>query len=354
MAAKGNVCVPIQHTFDERDLLLTELQQRMTRAVLESPHYEQSLHSPHELYRTLANFFEAQQAEAEKARQIALSATDLRRVWTYCIGVVHQEQEKKTRSSKSTAAVSSEEAREELQQLVRHGPSVFLEALQQHAPYTAEGQQQISLFSLLRPAMSCILDLCYVVECRLHGPASPSAGASRLSVLHLGVACASLVSTLDRVQAVRVTAQVADEVWESHRDTFAGTAKRAGQHCSHFFHTVVFFLAGVWYVWGVLDVDHTAPLRIRAESLVRDAAAAVSSGDLPPVSSFFNTWLQGSLRGNGGAVHQQLCVEPMRTSTRHSMHDAAVAEAAIHQEAVVNDRAQTPHGEEDFWLRLAS
>lgn len=373
-----NVCVPNQHTLDERDLLLTELQQRMTRAVLESSRYDQCVRSRHELYLALADFFEAQQRQKDRAVEVSLSVTDVRRIWAFCVDIINRYQRQRAPNAME-ATNEVDEGVAELHAFLIHSPSIPLEALQQPAPCVQDSQLHrgvatpmppsqppCSLFSLVRPALSSLLDVCYAADRKLHRPASLTSSSTSLSVVSFAALCASLVPSLDRVQAVRTTAQLADDACSGHSvKTSERAEKRQGPEFA--LRTMSLFLSSVWLVWGVLDKEHSTPLRVLADSLVRDAwagstsAAATASSPSAASSSFFSLWLQRALRRDGGVVHQQLHATNVAPAGRASSGTGTDVVEAVHaalQSTAIeadSDPRQSASGEvRDFWAQLAS
>ncbi|KPI86067.1 hypothetical protein ABL78_4869 [Leptomonas seymouri] len=384
-----NVCVPAEHNLDEIELLLNELQLRMTNAVLSSTRYEQCLRSSHELYCVLAEFFESQRVEAQQAADVALSPTEVRRIWAYCFGVIELHRQQADGGSGRDADTTSN-ALDELHSFLARRPAVPLEALQQPAPTVASNERLVgklneidasssmmtrrSLFSLVRSVLPSLMELCYTVDLRLqHISSSSLPSSASLSVLSFAALTASLVPTLDRVQAVRWTAQLADDLWDAQ---VIKTADESQQRFS--FKTIVLLLAGVWWVWSTLDVEHTPVLRKLAELLVVEADAPATSNDasaqVPSMwssSSFFTLWFQDALRRNAGALHQQLYSSPIHESegvhAGHVTHKSGTAtegkwdlsgcepsgsgggEAAS---AVTEDAAKAAG--KDFWAQLAS
>ncbi|KPA84092.1 hypothetical protein ABB37_02195 [Leptomonas pyrrhocoris] len=378
-----NVCVPAQHNLNEVDLLLRELQLRMTNAVLGSPRYTQCLHDPQQLYLALAEFFEEQQQEAQQAAKVALSATDVRRIWTYCFDVVQQHRQQNSGKADDEAG-AHKESREELHGFVVRSPAVPLEALQQPAPVVSSKQSRVgevnendapsppllhcSLFSLVRPALSSLVELCYIVDCRLQpapSSSSSSPASTSLSALNFAALTASLIPTRDRVQAVQRTAQLADDLWEAQVSNAVEEETRRWFP----FKTMVVFLAGVWWVWSVLDVAHAGALRQLAELLAveadRPAPGNNASTSLPSSSAYFTVWLQNALRRNGGALHRRLYATPAHDTEDAragsiTNHSTTITEATAelsdegHEEAGTETEDAVKAADNNFWAQLAS
>ncbi|CAJ1026001.1 hypothetical protein Q4I30_004037 [Leishmania utingensis] len=353
-------CVPIQHTSDEVELLMQELQLRMRLAVEGSPRLHASLQEPHVLYTILAEFFELQLMQSQRKKDVALDVVDVRRVWAFCLAEL----------ASSLGAPSKVEAPPQtLYRFVHGAPSLPLEALQRGAPVvngnsslcapnvavassvsrtTRSGESPTSVFSIIRSGFAGLMDLAYVSDQRLQRPSSSGA----ISVVSLAAIAASLVPTLDRVQSVRLTAQIADDLVDSHTISSEGSAMPPYSRFE-----VATLLAGVWYVWGVLDTAHSTTLHSLGEHLFQQFATP-THGRIPPAPLLpsFAAWLRCALRENNGALHQQLyavarrITPPAKTGTEGV--DAVAAPPAEDQDpaAVREDVA----ADSDFWARLAS
>ncbi|KAK7195840.1 hypothetical protein NESM_000515400 [Novymonas esmeraldas] len=367
-------CVPTQHTLDEVQLLLQELQLRMTRAVEASPRLSAATQEqPHVLYEILASFFDAQLAQAQQTRALAIDMADVRRVWAFCLREL----------ALSPLPAHGGEGR--LAAWLRSAPSLPLSALQRGAPVVcapssaavpppsaqSDGGGLTSVFSLVRHGFAALMDAAYVVDQRLQRPTSSGA----VAVVSLAALAASRVVALDRVQAVRLSAELADGVTGA-TVTYADGADGPPYAMAD----VAALLAGVWHTWGVLDVVHRPGLQSLSEQLVHTYAPPLSGGSAeadgwaaaaatssPPLS--FVVWLQRALRARGGAVHRQLCVEggPGTAPAAHTgQHDAGADVSTPHPSGTTTDPTLTAaattttlcDGDSaaaaDFWARLAS
>jgi hypothetical protein len=380
----ANVCVPTQHNLNEVELLLHELQLRMTTAVLKSPRYKQCLSSPRTLYLVLADFFEAQRRAAQRAARIALPTVDVQSIWLFCLNTLHLQGLLTQHSEVATP--------DTLRYFLLNSPSLPLESLQQPAPLprsccsctaqsssedggdagaTASATSCRSLFSLVRPSLPSLLELPYVADRRMQRPTTTTTPS--LSFLVLAAVSASLVPTLDRVQAVRWTAQLADATVE---DALAGCGdseegeEEEGKHQRQKLRrTAALLLAGVWWVWGVLDEVHATSLHTLAEQLANDTTITTvgdaltaqtpsvpssSSSAIIPTFSSFTEWLQRALRANGGVAHQQLYADDATARTGTAM----TAEVEHNHDGEDDSaRASTSNGAETenrgFWTQLA-
>ncbi|KAG5478628.1 hypothetical protein LSCM1_06031 [Leishmania martiniquensis] len=368
-------CLPSQHTLDEVELLLQELQLRMTRAVEVSPHLNASLQEPHVLYTALAEFFEAQHTQAQRAKDVALDAVDVQRVWAFCLAELASSGAAHSTSTPATDAPSRgelshvEPTAQTLHEFVHSSLSLPLEALQRHAPAVhgkslmrtssdafassssctpSSRASPISVFSIVRPVFAKLTDLAYVADQRLQRPSS----SATISVLSLAALAASLVPTLDRVQVVRLTAQIADELVSSRITSSDGSALPP---CSR--PAAAALLAGVWYVWGVLDSAHSTALHSLGERLFQRFALSTRgsmASDMP--MSSFTAWLQPAFRENKGALHQELYAEaprgePLAKAGAGGVDAAPVASADKCGTAGIPEGADS-HPE--FWAWLSS
>ncbi|CAG9574142.1 hypothetical protein LMJF_23_0355 [Leishmania major strain Friedlin] len=356
-------CVPTQKPLNEIELLVQELQLRMTRAVEASPRLYAALKEPRVLYAILAEFFASQLEQARRSKHVALEAADVRRVWVFCL----QELAFLCATHDTNAATSSSAL--SLYDFVHGAPSLPLEALQRGAPVveansvarapsaaamssspcTARSEaSRTSVFSILQSGFAGMMDLAYVADQRLQRPSSSGA----ISVVSLAALAASLVPTLDRVQAVRLTAQIADDVVDSRITSSDGSAMPP---CSR--SAVATLLAGVWHIWGVLDAAHSPTLHSLGQCLFQQFATPAHLRLAPTVSPVsFAAWLQRALRENNGGLHQQLYADAegstsaAKTSTGEV--DAVVTRATEdHNTAAVAEDVATVS---DFWARLAS
>ncbi|KAG5504350.1 hypothetical protein JKF63_04799 [Porcisia hertigi] len=369
-------CIPSHHTADEVDLLLHELQLRMTRAVESSPRLSTSHNEPHVLYAILADFFESKIALAQRSKKVALSAGDVMRVWAFCLAELASWSSADDTYTPNVAATSPSEPCHDkgpdktLQSFVHSAPSLPLKTLQRGAPavevtsdlryspaavlssslFTSSSEARTtSVFSIIQSSFAALMDLAYVVDQRLQR--SSSSGA--ISVVSLAAVAASLVPTLDRVQAVRLTARIADDVLNGRTTLSDGSV--APPHSRS---AVATLLAGVWYTWGVLDTAHTTALHSLGERLLHPSSTP-ACGDitlaLPPPS--FTAWLQGALRENNGALHQRLCVEAGKVSPPAKTGTEAVdagAPAPMVEEHDTMTAAEDVAAKSEFWVRLAS
>ena len=402
----GKLCMPAEQDLSEADLLLNELQLRMTNAVLNSPRCAMCFDNPREVYLILAAFFEEQQREVQQAAAVALSVDDVRRIWIFCFDLLfenehqnqnQQQQQQQGLDENHTEGDAVEDATAAtLRSFLLHSPSIPLSALQQPAPPApqrqrrttdddehdnASAQPHCSLLSLVRPVLSALVELCYTVDLRLQRPVLHTDEAVSLSVVGFAALTASLVPTLDRVRAVRLCAQLAADVLDA-----SWNSASTGERPLRLFLTVLsLFLASVWWVWGVLDDVHALPLRALAaqlmaavDTLAVQVTAAAAQPSLTSAShSFFTMWLQSALRSDGGAVHWQLYTKgtPRTAEGGSSDDDVAhhVAGTAETTDALVvlsedaskdtskdecKDETASTHAAPteslDFWVQLSS
>ncbi|KAG5501188.1 hypothetical protein JIQ42_06186 [Leishmania sp. Namibia] len=367
--------LPTQHTLDEVELLVQELQLRMTRTVEVSPRLRASLQKPHVLYTILAEFFDSQRTQAQRAKDLSLDAADVRRVWAFCVGELTSSCATHSRST-PTAAVPSpgelsdaEAPAQTLHEFVHDAPSLPLEALQRVAPVvhgnpllctppaavafsspcsSSDGASPTSVFSILRPAFARLMDLAYVADQRLQRPSS----SATISVLSLAALAASLVPTLDRVQAMRLTAQIADDLVHGCPISSDGSATPPYSRSA-----VATLLAGVWYVWGVLDSAHSTALHLLGERLFQRFAPPTRGPVASDLSMFsFTTWVQRALRENNGALHQQLYADAPSSCPPANAGTGGV-DAIVAPSTDECDTAAASEGiaaDLDFWARLAN
>ncbi|KAG5478824.1 hypothetical protein CUR178_05403 [Leishmania enriettii] len=368
-------CLPTQHTLDEVELLVQELQLRMTRTVEVSPRLRASLQEPHVLYTILAEFFDSQRTQAERVKDVSLDAADVRRVWAFCVEELTSSCATHNRSTPTAAAPSpgelsdAEAPAQTLHEFVHDAPSLPLEALQRVAPVvhgnsllctpsaavafsspcsSSGGASSISVFSILRPSFARLMDLAYVADQRLQRPSS----SATISALSLAALAASLVPTLDRVQAMRLTAQIADDLVHSCPVSSDGSASPPYSRS-----TVATLLAGVWYVWGMLDAAHSTALHLLGERLFQRFALPTRGLVASDLSMFsFAAWVQRALRENNGALHQQLYTDapsdcpPANAGTGGG--DAIVAPSADERDTAAASEGTA--ADLDFWARLAN
>ncbi|KAG5478416.1 hypothetical protein LSCM4_04648 [Leishmania orientalis] len=368
-------CLPTQHTLDEVELLVQELQLRMTRTVEVSPRLRASLQEPHVLYTILAEFFDSQRTQAQRAKDVSLDAADARRVWAFCVEELTSSCATHSRSTPTAAAPSPGELSDAkapaqtLHEFVHDAPSLPLEALQRVAPVvhgnsllctpsaavafssscsSSGGASPTSVFSILRPAFARLMDLAYVADQRLQRPSS----SATISVLSLAALAASLVPTLDRVQAMRLTAQMADDLVHGCPVSSDGSATPPYSRSA-----VATLLAGVWYVWGVLDSAHSKALHLLGGRLFQQFAPPTRGPVASDLSIFsFTAWVQRALRENHGALHQQLYADapsdcpPANAGTGGV--DAIVAPSA--DECDTTAASEGIAADPDFWARLAN
>lgn len=343
----------------------------MTRTVEASPRLYAAQMEPRVLYAILAEFFETQLKQARRAKDVALEAVDVRRVWAFCLEelalscATHD-----TSAATLSSALSHANApAQTLYDFVHDAPSLPLEALQRGAPVvdvnsvarapsaavtssspcTARSEaSRTSVFSVVRSGFAGLMDLAYVADQRLQRPSSSGA----ISVVSLAALAASLVPTLDRVQAVRLTAQIADDVVESRITSSDGSAM-----LPHSRSAVATLLAGVWHIWGVLDAAHSPTLHSLGEELFQRFATPAHDRMGPTASPVsFVAWLQRALRENNGAVHQQLYADAER-STPPAKTNAGEADAVVPHVTEDHDTAAVTEdiaAVSDFWAQIAS
>ncbi|GET88683.1 hypothetical protein LtaPh_2304200 [Leishmania tarentolae] len=347
-------CIPTQPTLNEVELLVRELQLRMTQAVEASPRLDAALQEPRVLYAILADYFESQLQQAQQAKGVALEIVDVRRVWAFCLAELALPQ----------AAAPTQT----LYDFVYGAPSLPLEALQRAAPVvdvssaacapctagasvsscTARREAvHTSVFSILRSGFAGLMDVAYVADQRLQRPLS----SATVSVVSLAALSASLVPTLDRVQAVRLTAQLADDLVDGRATSNDGSPMPPYSRSA-----VATLLAGVWYTWGMLDAAHSPALHSLGEHLFQEFATSAHGLKAPavlPVS--FAAWLQHALRVDSGVLHKQLYAdaERMPLQAKNNIEaDAAVTHLSKDNdtEAAIEDVPAVS----EFWARLAS
>ncbi|CAC9489139.1 hypothetical protein LINJ_23_0400 [Leishmania infantum JPCM5] len=364
-------CIPTQQPLNEVELLMQELQLRMTRTAEASPRLYAALQEPRAIYAILAEFFESQLEQSRRAKDVALEAADVRRVWAFCLeALAFSCATYDTNAAPSSSALSHAQApAQSLDDFVRGAPSLPLEALQRGAPVvdansvarapsaaatpsspcTARSEaRRTSVFSILRSGFAGMMDLAYVADQRLQRPSSSGA----ISVVSLAALAASLVPTLDRVQAVRLTAQIADDVVDSRITSSDGSTVPP---CSR--SAVATLLAGVWHIWGVLDAAHSPTLYSLGQRLFQQFATPAHGRMAPNVSPVsFAAWLQRALRENNGALHQQLYADaegstPPAKKSAGKVDAAATRATKDHNTAAVTEDVAAVS---DFWAWLAS